>query len=277
MSQRDISLHLAAIAIENRFHYGRMAMEQAQLKTILDHVSDGITVLEDKKITMLNPAAADLVGWPLHEALGASCEDVFRCHDERGLPLCESEACPLAFTGASNGRHTVIFHRQDGQHVWVEMTCSRIADECGEFSLCTLRDVTELKRLEKLKSEFIASVSHELRSPLTIIRGYSQILERALSEDKELLYYATAIDEESLHLSRLVDDLLDFARIESGRLRLSLEWYDLSEIILETVRTYEGYAKEHAIHVDIGIKPLLARVDPVRVRQVLINLIIELR
>lgn len=273
----QIMAHQAAIAIENASHYEQMAAERARMQTIVDHVNEGIIVLGRRnEITMMNPAAAEITGWPIEQAQGMSCTDVFRCHDERNLPLCDSDACPLTSAHAPDNsrRHIVIFHRRDGQHVWVDMICSQITNGDEKSSLlCTLRDITELKKLEKLKTEFIASVSHELRSPLTIIRAYSQILERALSHDEELLYYATAIDEESHHLSKLVDDLLDLSRIEAGRLRLNLEWCDLAEMILETVRTYEGYTREHTIHVDVRARPLLARVDPVRVRQVLTNLI----
>ncbi len=267
----------AAVAVENAIRYEKLLAEQEQIKAILDHVSDGIVVLDDTyRVVMMNPAAEAITGWEQERALDVPCTEIFRCHDERNLLLCDSEGCPLrATTESENGQpRTVIFHRQDGQHVWAEVACAQLEDLEGRPSfLCTIRDVTEFKNLERLKSEFIASVSHELRSPLTIISGYSQILERALRHDEELLYYASAIDEESQLLARLVDDLLDFSRIEAGRLRLTLEWCDLAEVILETVRTYEGHTKGHPIRVNLKARPVHAHVDPVRVRQVLMNLL----
>lgn len=244
---------------------------------LLDHVSDAIVVLDAGwRVLALNPAAARLTGWSVDEARGISCRNLFRCHNEQGLPLCESENCALWSLSrlSTENAATVTFYRQDGQLVWVELMCSELSDPHGQpLLLCTLHDISEAKKLERLKSEFIAGVSHELRSPLTIIRGYSQILERALDEYEELRYYATTISEESRHLARLVDDLLDFSRIETGRLRLSLEWCDLATIVAETAHTYEGYAQRHVIRTELPAGPVIARADPARVRQVLTNLI----
>jgi PAS domain S-box-containing protein len=244
--------------------------------TILNEVNDGIVVLDRQyNVAMLNPAASQLTGWTPEQAQGVSCHEIFRCHDERDIALCNTESCPLQATTATGEarRHVVVFHRQDGQHPWVEIACSIIAHRADQPSfLCTLRDISESKKLEKLKSDFLANVSHELRSPLTIIYGYSQILERTL-KDEELLYYAAAIHDESRHLTRLVEDLLDFSRIESGRLRLNLEWCDLSQVILETVKVYEGYSPRHAIRLNLSLNSLPIRADPARIRQVLTNLI----
>lgn len=255
----------------------QVALDENGMHPLLDHVSDAIVMLDAEwHVLALNPAAAQLTGWSPAAARGASCRNLFRCHNEQGLPLCESQNCPLWSLSclSTESAATVTFHRQDGQLVWVELMCSQLSDPQGQpLLLCTLHDVSEAKQLERLKSEFIAGVSHELRSPLTIIRGYSQILERALGEYEELCYYATTISEESRHLARLVDDLLDFSRIETGRLRLSLEWCDLATIAAETARTYERYAQRHVIRTELPARPVMARADPVRVRQVLTNLI----
>jgi PAS domain S-box-containing protein len=253
------------------------AIEEEGMHPLLDHVSDALVVLDSAwRVLALNPAAARLTGWSADKARGVPCRELFRCHNEQGLSLCESEDCPLWSLSRLSTEHaaTVTFHRQDGQLVWVKLMCSQLPDPHGQpLLLCTLHDISEAKKLERLKSEFIAGVSHELRSPLTIIRGYSQILERALDEYEELRYYATTISEESRHLTRLVDDLLDFSRIETGRLRLNLEWCDLAAIVAETARTYEGYAQRHAIRTELPASPVIARADPARVRQVLTNLI----
>lgn len=253
-----------------------LATQLHRQTTVLNDVGDGIVVLDRQfHVMMLNPAAGQLTGWVPEQAQGVSCRAIFRCHDERGLALCDTESCPLQLTAAADRtrRHVVVFHRQDGQHPWVEMACSIVADREGQASfLCTLHDISESKKLEKLKSDFIANVSHELRSPLTIIYGYSQILERTLS-DEELLYYAAAISDESRHLTRLVEDLLDFSRIEAGRLRLNLEWCDLSQIILETVKVYEGCSQKHTIRLNLLPSALPVRADPARIRQVLTNLL----
>ncbi|MCS7220761.1 MAG: ATP-binding protein [Anaerolineae bacterium] len=260
-------LETRAEALETRLH---------RQTTVLNDVSDGIVVLDQQyRVVMLNPAAGQLTGWAPEQAQGVPCREIFRCHNEREIALCYTESCPLQATSLAGEaqRHVVVFHRQDGQHPWVEMACSIVAEREGQPSfLCTLRDISESKKLEKLKSDFIASVSHELRSPLTIIYGYSQILERTL-KDEELLYYATAISDESRHLSRLVEDLLDFSRIEAGRLRLNLEWCDLSQIILETVKIFEGYSQKHPIRLNLASSALPIRADPARIRQVLTNLL----
>lgn len=253
------------------------ALDENGIHPLLDHISDAIVMLDAEwHVLALNPAAAQLTGWSPAAARSASCRNLFRCHNEQGLSLCESENCPLWSLSrlSTANAATVTFHRRDGQLVWVELMCSQLSNPQGQpLLLCTLHDISEAKKLERLKSEFIAGVSHELRSPLTIIRGYSQILERALSEYEELRYYATTISEESRHLARLVDDLLDFSRIETGRLRLSLEWCDLATIVAETARTYEGYAQRHMIRTELLAGPVMARADPARVRQVLTNFI----
>lgn len=135
----------------------------------------------------------------------------------------------------------------------------------------------QLVELDHLKANFLSVVSHELRTPLTSIQGYSEFLEDRLSGDLTdgQAEYVRQIQQGTQHLCRLVDDLLDFARIEAGSLKITRSRIDLSRPILAAVESLSPALQDRRLAVQTRLlpEPVWAHVDPGRITQVLLNLL----
>ena len=124
-------------------------------------------------------------------------------------------------------------------------------DEIGELCDTINYMSDEINRAERMKNDFISSVSHELRTPLTAIGGWSETLLAGGGEDpEEVMQGLTIIQKESNRLTRMVEELLDFARIESGRMKLEVETFDLSIELYEAVYMYENLLQKSGIHLN---------------------------
>lgn len=124
-------------------------------------------------------------------------------------------------------------------------------DEIGELCDTINYMSDEISRAERMKNDFISSVSHELRTPLTAIGGWSETLIAGGGEDpEEVMQGLTIIQKEANRLTRMVEELLDFARIESGRMKLEVERFDLSIELYEAVYMYENLLQKSGMHLD---------------------------
>ncbi|MBQ1250139.1 MAG: HAMP domain-containing histidine kinase [Clostridia bacterium] len=148
-------------------------------------------------------------------------------------------------------------------------------DEIGE--LCeTLNNMSsEIARMEKVKNDFISSVSHELRTPLTAIGGWAETIESDLSDTQTATAGLEIIKKETRRLSQMVEELLDFSRIESGRMRLQTELFDLRGILYDAVFTYNDMLRQNglAIRYHETDDPVMVVGDRNRLKQVFLNVI----
>jgi len=154
----------------------------------------------------------------------------------------------------------------------VQVTTS---DEIGQLAVAFNDMMYRLEELEGVRRDFIASVSHELRSPLTSIRGFVQgMLDKVIPED-EKEHYLTLTIKETQRLNRLIDQLLDAARIDSGNFMLDKERVDILQVIRHVLKTMEPSIREKCQHfqVDLPERPIIGLVDPDRLEQIVINLV----
>ncbi|PGL71986.1 ATP-binding protein [Bacillus sp. AFS055030] len=143
--------------------------------------------------------------------------------------------------------------------------------------VAVIRDVTEQRRLEKMRKDFIAHVSHELRTPISLLQGYSEAIVDGVAESKEEMQdLSQIIYDESLRMGRLVNDLLDLARMENGFTELNRESVPLVQFVDRILRKFKGLAKEKNIklfgEID-NIPHLNIYIDEDRMEQVFTNLI----
>jgi signal transduction histidine kinase len=134
----------------------------------------------------------------------------------------------------------------------------------------------ESERANQAKSSFLANMSHELRTPLNGVLGYAQLLEHDLADypNAEVRQYPQAIRSAGQHLLELINEILDFARIESGRLTLSMESVDVAAIVDECLRVVAPLAKQNDVAVTAAVPPECSvRADRTRFKQVLLNLL----
>ena len=148
-------------------------------------------------------------------------------------------------------------------------------DEIGELGTSFNYMADSLEQVEKKRREFISNVSHEIRSPITSIKGFiGGILDGVIPKEKEM-YYLSVAYEETQRLTRLVNDLLDLSAIESGQFRLRIEEVELNEIIRINVINFETKIKAKKLKVDVCLEgdKLYVAADKDRLVQVVINLL----
>ncbi|PGS47545.1 ATP-binding protein [Bacillus sp. AFS041924] len=143
--------------------------------------------------------------------------------------------------------------------------------------VAVIRDVTEQRRLEKMRKDFIAHVSHELRTPISLLQGYSEAIVDGVAESKEEMQeLSQIIYDESLRMGRLVNDLLDLARMENGFTKLNREFVPIIQFVDRILRKFKGLSKEKNIklfgEID-NVSHLNIYMDEDRMEQVFTNLI----
>jgi len=148
-------------------------------------------------------------------------------------------------------------------------------DEIGELCETINNMSSEIARMEKVKNDFISSVSHELRTPLTAIGGWAETIESDLSDTQTATAGLEIIKKETHRLSQMVEELLDFSRIESGRMRLQTELFDLRGILYDAVFTYNDMLRQNGLEIRYHETPdpVMVVGDRNRLKQVFLNVI----
>lgn len=162
--------------------------------------------------------------------------------------------------------------RQSGNRT-LSITAARLG--AGGGVVWTIRDVSERARLERVKSDFVATASHELRSPLTSIKGFVELLARSGSLGERERDFVQVILRSTDRLVALVDDLLDVARLESGQMEVHPRLFDLDEVVREVARLMEPQLAERRQGLELDLPTDLPRAlaDPGHARQILTNLL----
>ncbi|MDO8429034.1 MAG: PAS domain-containing sensor histidine kinase [Candidatus Daviesbacteria bacterium] len=170
--------------------------------------------------------------------------------------------------------YEVRLRAKDGAIKYVQIS-SNVYWEDGKFvhTRCFTQDITAKKELERRKDEFISMASHELKTPLTVIKGYTQILKTNLSDSKDVYSeYILKMEDQINRLNKLVIDLLDVSKIESGKLRLERKKFNLNQLVTEVVGEMQHTTEKHKIMIrGKVVKEILA--DKYKIGQVLVNLL----
>lgn len=270
--------HQASVAIERAELFATVLREKKESEAIIRNTADGIAVIDHRKrIVDLNPALERLLGWSREEALGIPCAELFHSRNP-DKDIC-GKNCPFSLT-ASQGDSLLTEHpilTRDGRQLDVQVSYGLIHDEAGEISrvIAAVRDVSRQKELERLRSEFVSTVSHEFRTPLALIKGYIATLLRqdlALSEETRQRFLRN-VDEAADRLTRLIDELLTLSRIEAGRLELNLQPLDLKELVTGVLDRLHLEAGHGQLVAQLPLQKLVVQADSDKIERVLLNLL----
>ncbi len=263
LGEQDVRLltsmaDFAAIAIENAQHYGRLDGHRRELETILNQSDIGVIVVDmENRILLISPTAQALFNIE-RDCTGLSAVEAF---DEPRL----LELLREADSGYRNDEIVL----QDGRVFHATRTPIR-----GIGQTVFLHDITRLKELDRIKSEFVTTVSHDLRSPLTAILGYVELIDRAgeLTDEQKDFLRRVRISVEQI--AELVTDLLDLGRIEAG-LDTGMEDAPLAVLAHYAVQGLLAQAQEKGVEIETRIEEDLPLVhgDPIRLRQMIGNLL----
>lgn len=252
----------AAISIQNAQLYSDSETERAKFATTLTSIQDGVILLDkENRILLINPAAQRAFGLGLNNLVGLPVLDAITHNDFAGLLESISDN-PLKY-------HEIAF--EDGRVFNTQYTP---IEEIG--AVVTMEEITHLKMLDRLKNDFIHTISHDLRSPLTAIMGYVELLERVgpLNEQQKQFIHHIQVSIQSI--TTLVNDLLDLGRIEAG--------FDTrkDEVVLENVLRYtldnlsrQVEDKEQKLELNVAREIPPIRGNPIRIRQLMDNLLVN--
>jgi PAS domain S-box-containing protein len=255
----------------------------------------------DGRVTYANPAARRALGDPADELRGRAIDSLFLFSEEAGsMPLLKLLRQEGSFSGE------IRCCSADGAAFPAEVAVSKAIDREGNGSAWVLvgRDISERREREeeirsrsdqleliveqlqhvneklaqanRMKNEFLANTSHELRTPLNAVIGFATLLEQGLAESaEERRTFANSIRESAEHLLVVINDILDLAKVEAGRLEVALEVQDATPTLVAAVDSLRPVADRKGVRLSAVAPPapLEMQLDPARLRQILLNLL----
>ncbi|MDQ6693834.1 MAG: ATP-binding protein, partial [Chloroflexota bacterium] len=254
-----------------------------ELESVVNQMADGVTIFSAEGVLKkMNPAAQRMLG--VGTVPGTSPEEYTQVHlvlDLLGNPV-SSEQLPLARALRGelvSGEHLTI-RRTDGTDIIISISAAPLKDKKGkiEGAVSVFHDVTQEKLLDRLKDEFLSVVSHELKTPLTAIIGYSDLMLRGIHgplSDKQVKVL-NSVRANADRLLQLILDLLDVSKLESGVVHLDRRPTNVADIVLRTVAQTRILAINNGVTIKnmLARKPLLlAEADDTKLQQVVENLL----
>ncbi len=278
--------YFAATAIENSRLYQDAWEKRQELEAVLAGIGDGVVVAApDLSLILMNPVARDILGLeaapppgvPLEAYLPASAATEPTLADLLQDTLVGRQELirEVELPGPHQTRES---NREDASRTYGALA-SPVLDAEGDVRgvVAVLRDITAQKELERMKSNFLSVVSHELRTPLHSIKGFVEIILMGktgpvteIQED-----FLKTVRTQTTSLQRMIDDLLEFSRMEAGRVKLHLAETSLPAVIHGVVARLTPLAEEGGLRLDVSLPDDLPEIDAdrTRIEQVLTNLV----
>lgn len=259
---------------------------QEQLEIILENIADGISLQDaEGNVVYMNEVGAKLCGYSsAKEALSTSAFTQvrkktlsrFEIRDEIGKSVPRKNLPGArALKGERNPQAVLEYYNEKtGKRYWSMVKSQAIFDDKGvvQGAVNIFSDITERLELEKRKDEFISMASHELKTPLTSLKVYTQLLQKY--SDKAPRDHVNKMHKQIDKLTQLISELLDLSRIQLGKLEYHNEVFDLVQLVQEIVDNVKSTTKVHTFAI-ISLDPISLTADRDRIGQVVINLLMN--
>ncbi len=264
LRERDIKLlaalaEFAVIAIDNADLYAMITQEHNKLNTILTNIQDGVIVIDpDQRMVFANKTIIDAMAWRDLAITGRPYQEL----------IVQPEVLELINDTNNAQSNRTEFSTEDGRVFSVLLST---IPEVG--MVITMHDITNLKKLDRIKSDFVSTVSHDLRSPLTAILGYVELIERVGPVSDTQRDYIRRVQSSVHNITGLVDDLLDLGRIEAG-FDARKESIQLDPILRYIADNFliQAEAKKQRLVLEIPQRIPLVLANPIQIRTLLENL-----
>jgi PAS domain S-box-containing protein len=293
-----VSAVRVALRARERQHRFRALFERG--RAVKNTVIEGLyTVDREGRVTYINPAAEQMFGWTAGELLGKRMHDVTHYKHPDGSPF-PAEDC--AGLGVLRDRTILreyedVFIRKDGSFFPVTFSAAPLLEHGEPVGIVvSFRDDTERKdreaervrlleseqaarsnaeRANILKDNFLATLSHELRTPINAILGWTHLLKATPGDQQKVMRAAEVIERNSRTQAQLISDLLDMSRVISGKMRLDVQQVDLASIVETAIESVRPAAEANGIRIDRSLDPATGPVtgDPARLQQITWNLL----
>jgi len=276
---------LALLGFIVRRDTAKVRASEEQLATTLRSIGDAVIATNARGlITLMNPVAESVTGWPAVDARGASLDAVFRIINEETRNTVESPVAKVLREGGIVGlaNHTLLI-RRDGSEVAIEDSGAPILDRSGGTIgvVLVFRDASReraaehaLLEADRRKDEFLATLAHELRNPLAPIRQAARVARAPAATESQVRWAHEVIERQVHNMARLLDDLLDVSRITRGMMEIRKELIELQAVMDAAIEIARPAieARNHALSVECQLRTKVYA-DPLRLAQVIANLL----
>ncbi|WP_461180676.1 ATP-binding protein [Virgibacillus kimchii] len=263
----ELALAFNRMGRQLKFHINALRQEKEQLSSIVNSMADGVITMNRNgdMIVTNGPADKFIDEWNFEH-------NVEHGESNRKLPSDLNNILQEVITSEKEVLHEMNIQGKD-----LVMLMTPLYDQSFvRGAVAVIRDMTEERRLDKFRKDFIANVSHELRTPISMLQGYSEAIVDDIAESKEEKNeLAGIIYEESLRMNRLVNELLEIARMEAGHFELNIDTVDVEPYIERIRKKFTGPADDNNIILSLTneLEVTDALFDPDRIEQVFTNLI----
>jgi PAS domain S-box-containing protein len=269
----------AAIAIFNAQLYSQVSQQKQRMDALLDSAADGIIILSpDHKVERCNPAFSRLLSEDIESIQGKEHDEVIRWAERpEGVTLAKAEAGGWPLTPNATLYVEGDLLRNRGMPLPIGITYAPLLANDGKLLniIATIRDITRFREAEEIKTTFISVISHELKTPVALIKGYVGTLRRddAVWDRSVIQDSLAVIEEEADHLTELIENLLDASRLQAGALKINLADVSMDILARRVVERFRTQTNNHTFVVDIGADFPVILGDEDRLMQVFNNLI----
>lgn len=275
---QKFSLMVTKLRAFHELNLRRIIGEQKKAEVILQTIDDGVLVVgADRKVMSLNPTAAHVLAVHPHGVEGRDFSEIVE--DETLSRVLTETFKTRTVPVVEAGKNIIAVHDPEGRESYFEFTLTTVSPRDGELLglVVLFRNVTALKELDRLKTEFVMTASHELRSPLTSIAMSIELLrEQAASKlDDSGRQMLDVAHEELERLRELVDELLDLSKIQSGRLEMELADVSVSDVLEGAIAPFQTQAAKQSIELTCTVNDGLPIIhaDPNKMTWVITNLV----
>ncbi|MFC3798589.1 two-component system histidine kinase PnpS [Cohnella sp. GCM10012308] len=265
----ELGRALNAMAANLQDHMGEIRRNELHLQSVLDHMISGVVMIgPDGRIRIYNRSAELLLGSLARERVGRSYTEAKQ----------QYELLQLIRTGFETGEpihEELTVYYPEERLLELNLVPIPMDDDTAPGLLLVLQDVSAIRRLERMRSEFVANVSHELKTPVAAVKGFAEtLLAGAVNDPETARSFLKIIQDESDRLNRLIGDILELSKIESRRSPLQFSPIDLRSFLerqLEFLGT-EAAKKEISLELDAP-EELFIEADEDRLGQITLNLL----
>jgi PAS domain S-box-containing protein len=258
-----------------------MEEKQAKDKALLSSLGEGIVVTDrNGDVELINREAEEMIGWKLEEVVGKKWYEVAPLQDEYGAEIIAEKRATqkVLLTGKPTYSSVNYYVRKDKTRFAVGTTAAPVVVEGKTVGvIAVFRDISKEREIDRAKTEFVSLASHQLRTPLSIVKWYAEMLVNGDAGllNSEQAQFVRCLYDSNERMIELVNALLSISRVESGRIRIDPMETDLGEMVGQLVTELQPKISVKKLELVQSIHPALPKIvmDPKLIRQVYLNLL----